>query len=166
MVPQAVYRSYYYEIPSLGVPESELSLITILRWCRGSRNSILYRSVASRARVRLVLAWNVWTVTVDTGLGVVLARSFITMISPTLKILISTVATAGPLHHPGVESSDRRCEAFRFGRSPGALDSSLWVNLLHVRCEVAVNGVDDRTNLLRGHRHCDPSTVTTNKSTR
>lgn len=45
------------------------------------------------ARSRLALVRDVPTITVDTGLGVILARSFFTVMLPTLKVLVFTVAT-------------------------------------------------------------------------
>jgi hypothetical protein len=44
-------------------------------------------------RSRLALVRDVPTITVDTGLGVVLARSLFTVMLPTLKVLLFTVAT-------------------------------------------------------------------------
>jgi hypothetical protein len=66
-------------------------LQSLLFGCRDSRNYLL--SIRRVARSRLALAWDVSTITVDAGLGVVLAWSFFTVMPLAPKILVSMVAT-------------------------------------------------------------------------
>jgi hypothetical protein len=91
------------------------------------------------------------TITVNTGLGVVQARSFFTVMLPTLKVLVFTVATDLDtiLARSVLTIMHGRCEVARHsdsGAPHGPWVPPYRVDLLHVHCKVAENGVDDRTN--------------------